>query len=40
MTDEAVAHWLDKNGHGRSVFVRYGQWLGVVPGWTTPTKRA
>jgi peptide/nickel transport system permease protein len=34
MTDEAVATWIVENGHGGSVVQRYGQWLGVVPGWT------
>jgi peptide/nickel transport system permease protein len=34
MSDEAVAGWIQQNGHGGSVFLRYGQWLGVVPGWT------
>jgi peptide/nickel transport system permease protein len=34
MTDEAVADWLDQNGHGGSVFARYGEWLGVLPGWS------
>ncbi|MDM7930789.1 ABC transporter permease [Tabrizicola sp.] len=34
MTDESVAAWIEQNGHGGSVFARYGQWLGVVPGWT------
>jgi len=33
MTDEAVASWIEENGHGGSVFGRYAQWLGVVPGW-------
>jgi peptide/nickel transport system permease protein len=33
MTDEAVAHWIIDNGHGGSTIGRYGQWLGVVPGW-------
>ena len=33
MSDEAVAAWIDQNGHGGPVLLRYGQWLGVVPGW-------
>ncbi|WP_065333947.1 ABC transporter permease [Tritonibacter mobilis] len=33
MSDEAVASWLDKNGYGQPMLVKYGQWLGVVPGW-------
>ncbi|MDC0656831.1 ABC transporter permease [Leisingera sp. SS27] len=34
MTDEAVASWLDKNGHSGWMISRYGEWLGVLPGWT------
>lgn len=34
MTDEEVERWIDRNGYGRSIFLRYGEWLGVVPGWT------
>jgi peptide/nickel transport system permease protein len=34
MTEEAVQDWIEQNGHSGSVFLRYGQWLGVVPGWT------
>jgi peptide/nickel transport system permease protein len=34
MTDEAVASWIIENGHGGSVLARYGEWLGVLPGWT------
>lgn len=37
MSDEAVASWLDKNGYAQPTFVKYGQWLGVVPGWTRTT---
>jgi peptide/nickel transport system permease protein len=33
MTDDSVAAWIEQNGHSGSVFARYGQWLGVVPGW-------
>ena len=33
MADDAVASWLESNGYGGSVFVRYGEWLGVMPGW-------
>ena len=33
MTDEAVASWIEENGHGGSVFYRYAEWLGVAPGW-------
>ncbi len=34
ITDEEVQSWLAKNGHARPLVVRYGEWLGVVPGWT------
>ncbi len=33
MDDAAVASWLDENGFGRPLVLRYGEWLGVVPGW-------
>ncbi len=34
MTDEEVVNWLENRGYGRPILVRYGEWLGVVPGWT------
>jgi len=34
MSDEAVASWIENNGFGGSIFLRYGEWMGVVPGWT------
>jgi peptide/nickel transport system permease protein len=34
MTDAEVASWIERNGYGEPMIVRYGQWLGVVPGWT------
>lgn len=34
MSDEDVAGWIEKNGFGSPVIQRYGEWLGVVPGWT------
>jgi peptide/nickel transport system permease protein len=34
MSDDAVVSWLERNGYSRSTVVRYGEWLGVVPGWT------
>ncbi len=34
MTDAEVESWIQRNGYGRPVLVRYGEWLGVVPGWT------
>lgn len=34
MTDAEVASWLERNGYGAPMLVRYGEWLGVLPGWT------
>jgi peptide/nickel transport system permease protein len=34
MSDDEVRRWLSENGFTRPVVVRYGEWLGVVPGWT------
>jgi peptide/nickel transport system permease protein len=34
MTDAEVASWLDRNGYARPMLVRYGEWLGVLPGWS------
>jgi len=34
MTDAQVESWLERNGYNEPVLLRYGQWLGVVPGWT------
>ena len=33
MSDEAVASYLDKNGYLQPLPVKFGQWLGVLPGW-------
>lgn len=33
MTDAEVDRWLDRNGYGSPLMVRYGEWLGVLPGW-------
>jgi len=33
MTDAEVESWLARNGYGGPVLVRYGEWLGVLPGW-------
>ncbi|MCC5970900.1 MAG: ABC transporter permease [Pararhodobacter sp.] len=33
MSDAEVASWLERNGYGSPMIVRYGEWLGVVPGW-------
>ncbi|MBF9033809.1 ABC transporter permease subunit [Rhodobacterales bacterium HKCCE2091] len=34
MSDAQVESWLDRNGYGQPLVTRYGEWLGVVPGWT------
>lgn len=34
MTDAEVASWLEKRGYTQPVLKRYGEWLGVAPGWT------
>ncbi|SDO70047.1 peptide/nickel transport system permease protein [Lutimaribacter pacificus] len=39
MTDEEVARWLDNRGYGAPILSKYGQWLGVWPGWTHETER-
>ncbi|MFK7869551.1 MAG: ABC transporter permease [Roseobacter sp.] len=33
MSDEAVASYLEKNGYLQPLPVKFGQWLGVLPGW-------
>ena len=35
MSDADVVSWLDRRGYGRPTLVRYGEWLGVVPGYVT-----
>jgi peptide/nickel transport system permease protein len=34
ISDEHVVSWLEKNGFGQPLLARYGEWLGVLPGWT------
>ena len=34
ITDAEVESWLSKNGYGGPMILRYGEWLGVVAGWT------
>lgn len=34
MSDDEVDAWLRNNGFNQPMFVRYGEWLGVWPGWT------
>jgi peptide/nickel transport system permease protein len=33
MSDAEVTSWLDRNGHLQPLPVKYGQWLGVLPGF-------
>jgi peptide/nickel transport system permease protein len=34
MTDAQVTSWLANHGYAAPLLTRYGEWLGVVPGWT------
>ena len=34
MSDSDVALFLERRGYLQPVMLRYGEWLGVVPGWT------
>lgn len=34
MSDAQVESWLTNNGHKDPLLVKYGEWIGVVPGWT------
>ena len=34
MSEDEVVSWKERNGYTRPIVVRYGEWLGVVPGWT------
>ena len=34
ISDAEVASWLERNGYNRPMLLRYGEWLGVAPGWT------
>jgi peptide/nickel transport system permease protein len=38
MSDEAVASYLGDRGYLRSTPVKFGEWLGVVPGYVTETE--
>ncbi|MDF3413638.1 ABC transporter permease [Sulfitobacter sp. M57] len=35
MSDEAVTSYLDDRGYLQPLPVKFGQWLGVMPGWVT-----
>jgi peptide/nickel transport system permease protein len=34
MTDAQVESWLAARGYGEPLITRYGEWLGIAPGWT------
>ena len=38
MTDIQVTSWLEKNGYAKPVIIRYGEWLGIAPGWVLEGK--
>ena len=38
MSDEAVTSYLGNRGYLEPTPVKFGQWLGVVPGWVTETQ--
>lgn len=33
ISDAEVESWLERNGFARPMLLRYGEWMGVVPGW-------
>ncbi len=33
MTDDQVVTWRENRGFNQSIFIRYGEWLGVLPGY-------
>ncbi|WP_068302799.1 ABC transporter permease [Pararhodobacter sp. CCB-MM2] len=33
LTDAEVQSWIVENGYGGPLLTRYGEWLGVLPGW-------
>ncbi|WP_372891483.1 ABC transporter permease [Rhodosalinus sp.] len=35
MTDAEVSQWLDNRGYLEPMPLKYAQWLGVAPGWTS-----
>jgi peptide/nickel transport system permease protein len=38
ISDAEVGTWLSENGYTSSTINRYGQWLGIMPGWTGTAK--
>jgi peptide/nickel transport system permease protein len=39
MSDADVVKWIENNGYATPVWHRYGEWLGVVPGWVKTTDQ-
>ncbi|MDD9908759.1 MAG: ABC transporter permease [Ahrensia sp.] len=37
-SDAQVEAFLERNGYRQNIFKRYGEWLGVAPGWTHTTE--
>jgi peptide/nickel transport system permease protein len=33
ISDAEVASWLTRNGYASPMMQRYGEWIGIVPGW-------
>lgn len=33
MSDEAVVSWLENRGYSQPTLIKYGEWLGVMPGY-------
>lgn len=33
MTDEQVESWLGARGYKRHIIIKYGEWIGLIPGW-------
>ncbi|WP_425450811.1 ABC transporter permease [Pseudoroseicyclus aestuarii] len=38
VSDAEVESWLNRNGYGGPMLARYGEWLGVMPGWTSAAE--
>jgi peptide/nickel transport system permease protein len=34
MSDADVISWIERNGYAQPILTRYGEWLGILPGWT------
>lgn len=34
ISEQEVQSWLQRNGYAQPMLVRYGEWLGIAPGWT------